>query len=150
MKWVQIVLLSLVFLVSNILVTYLEFMAMDVFWWEPEYQIYFFPAWLLNAGLYYFLIMRERKSDKFYLENETRMKYCFVIQLCIMLISIIINMIDEHINPLENPPQGMDFVILFFFALPLPVMCWLRGWLFRLMFIRFPNHLYEKITHKNL
>lgn len=142
MKKISKILFAFLFLITNFFVSGLEFYILTGY--AEVYRKFFIPAWLLNAGLYYFLVMKERKNDKFYFENESRMKYCFLIQLCIILILLGADRIYHAVCPPENPGLGMDIVFDIFFALPLPVMCWLRGWLFRLIIIQIPHKMIQK------
>ena len=85
---IQTVIISLLICLTRLLVipSEINFIFQNMF--RDKEKAYIFLIWIPIQALYYFVVMRERKSDKFYDSNKKRIKCSMLILFFGMLIYV--------------------------------------------------------------
>jgi len=114
---------------------------------------YFTPSlmiWIFISCVYYSIVMRKRKNDKFLDSYEKRIKISSIIQFITMILTFIVLRLSENNQEAENLPEKYNFIIwtiIIVHCLIEPFAVLLSGFLFKKIFVSFPKTVCEKIRN---
>ncbi len=109
-------------------------------------KAYIFLIWIPISALYYFVVMRERKSDKFYDSNKKRIKCSMIILFFGMLIYVsVVSIFAQLSSDVHN--LELDILLYVMFQIQ-PLLIHLSGCLFRKIFIKVPKNICDKLKNK--
>lgn len=143
---IQTVIISLLMCLTRLLVipSEINFIFQNIF--RGKENAYIFLIWIPISALYYFVVMRERKSDKFYDSNKKRIKCSMLILFFGMLIYV---SVVSVFTQLSSDVHHLELNILLYIMFQIqPLLIHLSGCLFRKIFIKAPKIICDKLKNK--
>lgn len=143
---IQTVIISLLMCLTRLLVipSEINFIFQNIF--RGKEKAYIFLIWIPISALYYFVVMRERKSDKFYDSNKKRIKCSMLILFFGMLIYV---SVVSVFTQLSSDVHHLELNILLYIMFQIqPLLIHLSGCLFQEIFIKVPKIICNKLKNK--